>query len=373
MLGLLAAGVSAASSILGGQSQSRAAKKAAQEYARAAAEARSVIDRNTQNVTNMYAPQVQMGQNILGQLSNTYGIGTPGQPDWNAYIAQNGDVAAIQAVMNGQAQGTQDQLNFIAGFQQSGKSNIGEYHASVVPGRPVPTTGGTAPSAYQDPTAPQGYSVGPYTAPTRPQIAPLDVSLAQYEASPDYLYQLTEGNRNLNAGYAAKGLLQSGAAMKALQKYGQDSALEDYDQWRNYKTGVYQWDANRSDQNYQWDANFGRNVYESDRNYGAQRYDAYQNRLFQLADIGQRGMDRTAETANNAATANANIITGNGQVQAQSKVASANALAKGWSGAAGAASNLLGSLGGGSSYGGSYGVQNGGPVSSYSGMPWMAG
>lgn len=375
---LIAAGIQAGASLLGGLFGKSAADRAEKQNAAATAQAQQVLGQNRDFVTDLYAPQVNMGNNVLGQLTDTYGV-TPAAPDWNTYIAQNPDVLSVYEVMNGTRQGTQDELNFIADFQRSGKSNIGEYHASVVPGRAIPTTGGSV-GGYQDPTAPSGYSVEQYfapsyTAPSRPVIAPLDVGLDKYEASPDYLYQVSEGTRALNSGYAAKGLLQSGAAMKALTKFGQDSALEDYDQWRNYKTSTWQWDAQRSDNNYQFDANFGRSnyeddrnfgrsTYESDRNYLAGRYDQGQNRLFALADMGQRGLDRTAEVANGFAANSAGLITNAGQVKAQAGLAGANSLINGFTGAAGAlARGMSGGAGGAtaassSSYGGSYGAQS---------------
>jgi hypothetical protein len=40
-----------------------------------------------------------------------------------------------------------------------------------------------------------------------------------YIDNSDYAFRQNEGNRGINAGYAANGLLESGAAMKALEKY----------------------------------------------------------------------------------------------------------------------------------------------------------
>lgn len=53
-------------------------------------------------------------------------------------------------------------------------------------------------------------------------------SLAALQASPGYQFRLDEGNRALNTGWAAKGLLNSGAAQKAALRYGQDYASGEY-------------------------------------------------------------------------------------------------------------------------------------------------
>lgn len=53
-------------------------------------------------------------------------------------------------------------------------------------------------------------------------------SLNALQQSPGYQFRLSEGNRSINTGYAANGLLQSGAAQKALLKYGQDYASNEY-------------------------------------------------------------------------------------------------------------------------------------------------
>lgn len=53
-------------------------------------------------------------------------------------------------------------------------------------------------------------------------------SLSALQSSPGYQFRMNEGNRALNTGYAARGLLNSGAAQKALLEYGQDYASGEY-------------------------------------------------------------------------------------------------------------------------------------------------
>jgi hypothetical protein len=70
----------------------------------------------------------------------------------------------------------------------------------------------------------QGQTVGApaQNAPAGPASA--QNAFQQYLGSTGYQFRLGEGQRSLNAGYAGAGTLQSGAAAKALQKYGQDYA-----------------------------------------------------------------------------------------------------------------------------------------------------
>lgn len=55
----------------------------------------------------------------------------------------------------------------------------------------------------------------------------------EYTESPGYAFRLSEGQKALERGAAAKGGLLGGAAQKALVKYGQDYATLDYDNFLN--------------------------------------------------------------------------------------------------------------------------------------------
>jgi hypothetical protein len=54
--------------------------------------------------------------------------------------------------------------------------------------------------------------------------SPYDAAFKNYLGSTGYQFQIDQGNKGINQGYAAKGALQSGAALKALQTYGQNTA-----------------------------------------------------------------------------------------------------------------------------------------------------
>lgn len=53
------------------------------------------------------------------------------------------------------------------------------------------------------------------------------------ENDPGYQFRLGEGQKSLESGAAARGGLLSGAAMKAMQKYGQDYASNEFDKVYN--------------------------------------------------------------------------------------------------------------------------------------------
>lgn len=56
-------------------------------------------------------------------------------------------------------------------------------------------------------------------------------ALAQYKASTGYQTRLNEGYNAINSGYAARGALESGAAQKALLKYGQAQASGEFNNY----------------------------------------------------------------------------------------------------------------------------------------------
>lgn len=53
-------------------------------------------------------------------------------------------------------------------------------------------------------------------------------AFADFEASPDYNFRLSEGINALDRSAASRGLLRSGAQMKALSDYGQNTASQEY-------------------------------------------------------------------------------------------------------------------------------------------------
>ncbi|AOF85742.1 hypothetical protein BSY239_681 [Hydrogenophaga sp. RAC07] len=64
-----------------------------------------------------------------------------------------------------------------------------------------------------------------------------DFSMNDFEADPGYQFRMDEGTRAVEGGAAARGNLLSGAAQKALVKYGQGVASEEYGNAFNRFTG----------------------------------------------------------------------------------------------------------------------------------------
>ena len=55
-----------------------------------------------------------------------------------------------------------------------------------------------------------------------------NTAMSQFQASPGYQYQLTQGLKGVDAGAAAKGMLRSGATLKAEQTLGDNLANQDF-------------------------------------------------------------------------------------------------------------------------------------------------
>jgi hypothetical protein len=112
-----------------------------------------------------------------------------------------------------------------------------------------------------------------------------------FQKSQDYQFGLNEGINSLQASAAAGGGLYSGAAMKALNRFGQD--------------------------------------------YGSQRRDQYLNRLAGTADTGLNAAQMGGQASTNAAAGVSNALAGIGNAQAAGAVGVGNAFS-------GMAGNLAG-------------------------------
>lgn len=163
--------------------------------------------------------------------------------------------ASASAPMTGAGQGAP---NALAPYQ--GPS----YASTMVPGAGgfAAPSAGTAPS-YGARPAIENFQhaarpgVAGFEAPTRATDAALDLSLGRYQQSPDYQFQLDQGNRNILAGLSGGVGIRSGAAMRALQEYGQNLALGDYRDWATAETGRSQFDRTRADTQYGQDLGAG--------------------------------------------------------------------------------------------------------------------
>lgn len=117
-------------------------------------------------------------------------------------------------------------------------------------------------------------------------------SMNKFQQDPGYQFRLSEGEKAINNAAAARGMGNSGATMKALAKYNQDFASNEYT-----------------------------NAYNRFNNDQTNRF----NRLSALAGVGQTANNAVANAGTNYANAaNSNII-GMGNAQAAGQIGMANA------------------------------------------------
>ncbi len=65
-----------------------------------------------------------------------------------------------------------------------------------------------------------------------------DTAMQNFQQSPGYQYQLDQGLRAVDAGAAAKGMLRSGATLKAEQTLGNNLAAQDFGAYYNRLAGL---------------------------------------------------------------------------------------------------------------------------------------
>jgi hypothetical protein len=71
-----------------------------------------------------------------------------------------------------------------------------------------------------------------------------DAAMANFQQSPGYQWQLQQGLQATDAGAAAKGMLRSGAALKAEETFGQGLANQDFTNYYNRLMGLTTLGAN---------------------------------------------------------------------------------------------------------------------------------
>lgn len=304
------------------------------------------------------------GPTVQGQAA------TQQAPDYAQYVETYPDVAAefarLQSTPEGRdylaQQGVNDVNDFGAlHYQTNGQSEGRQLNTTAAP---ASTYGadlsqiGTRPTFDPRQTYTRPEAVGLPTAPS--------LSADRYQASPGYEWQLSEGNRAINAQSAARGLGQSSGAIKSALTYSQGLADQDYQQWVGNELNIWQTDINRSiaqnniqNQNFESDRGYGTSVYdadrafstgqyESDRNYLTDAYNTQTGNLLALTNIGQASANNTAAAGSNYAANSGNILrtSANNLSDAYGQIGATNAgLATSLGGLAG---NVLTNLPGGS-------------------------
>lgn len=337
------AGIGAVGSIYAANQQNKANDKSLAAQNAATQQQLALQKQQYDDTVQRQQPFVQGGAQGFDALLKQYNLGSyagqaAGGPDYQAYLAANPDVAAeaeraASEVGDVNKDGQTNALDYAQFHYDKYGKNEGRQLATIQPGagnqtaeQQLQTQIGAEPTFAPRPT----YERPTYT---RPDYQEADVSLDKFQASPDYNFRLKEGSRNLNAFNAAKGVLGSGAALKSLVDYGQNTAAAEYGNWRGYVTGQtdkrndFNQNAFGQDRAYgasafSQDRGYGTDIYNSDRantlnrydanrNYKTDRADQQTNNLFNLASIGQNAAANVGNAGASYANNSGRVIQNN--------------------------------------------------------------
>jgi hypothetical protein len=179
-------------------------------------------------------------------------------------------------------------------------------------------------------TQPGGAFVTPYGqtyAPPAPFTAPTGVDESN---DPGYAFRLAQGNQAIQRAAAAGGGAFSGGTLKALSRYGQDYASNEYQ-------NVY----NRALTGYNTNVNTGLNAFNTNFNaYNTGQGNAF-NRLAALAGIGQTATGQLANVSQGSTNNIIGLLTGQGNAAAAGTLGSASAINSGLNSLTGTAGNAM--------------------------------
>ena len=202
---VIGAGASAASAA----STNKQIKKASNQTSADNAASRALQEKIYNSNKGILSPYAQRGDAAGSTINALLGLGgssaEPGSVDWAGYVNGNPDALANW----NQIQGTQaDTFSDIGQF--------GQYHYGADGSR---------------------RDLSPYTATaqtTADQTAAAQNAFANYRNSTGYQFRLDEGMKGLNAINAARGSLDSGAAVKSALTYGQNIGSAEFGNYLGY-------------------------------------------------------------------------------------------------------------------------------------------
>jgi hypothetical protein len=274
---------------VGGAMSADSSRKAAHTQADAANKATAAQQQQFDKQLELQQPWMDTGHQGLNVLSQYLGLTTPQQAhaqanadsqvfDEQAYLAANPDVAKAVAYEK------------TRGNNYTGKDHYEQFGRNE--GRQASyLNGGTAPG-----------TVGPAVAPVigDSQFGSLlkPFGIEDFQKDPGYEFRMNEGAKTLQSGAAARGGLFSGGAGKALERYGQDYASNEYGK-------------------------------ANDR-YVSNQANTF-NRLASVAGIGQTAANQSGAASQNFGNQVGSNIIGAGNANAAGQVGQANA----WSNAIG--------------------------------------
>lgn len=258
----------AGSAVIGGLASSSAARKQAD----AANNATAISDAQYRQTREDQTPWRDAGTTSLRELQYLLGISDGKAPveenqgtfDPAAYLAANQDVA------NDAYYGSRPYQHYLDYGQGEGRKF-------------TPT------QAAKDATEPASHT-GAFGSLSK------SFTLADFQKDPGYDFRMQEGQKALERSAAARGGLQGGGTLKALTRYGQDYASNEYG-----------------------------NAYNRWNNDNTTRF----NRLASLAQVGQTANNTIAQAGQaNASNANSNVLAA-GNARASGYVGTANAINSG--------------------------------------------
>lgn len=299
----IAAGAAAVGTVAAGAISSSNASKAAGAQVAAANSADQTQLAMYNQTRDDQAPWRTAGSNALTALQGYYGLG--GTAPTTAGSSVPGSQAGLAKSVGTQNGG------MVTGSASGPGAKLTVDQGMTASGQPTAATGGTG-------TASGGAPTGNATA---------DADNALIQNLPGYQFNLQQGNSAVQKNLAASGLLDSGAAQKALTQYGQGMATSASTQ--------------------------------------------YLNGLQSLAGLGQTATAQTGAAGSNAANQIGSNQIYAGNAQASGYAGQSNAIGAGLSGLTGIYSNYntqqqIGAAGAGSSSGYGLGTSGGG----YTGYNW---
>jgi len=224
------------------------ASSGSRRQANAAQDVANQNNATQQNIFNQQradlAPWRASGEAALVEINRRLGLGgtAPATPRQGAGPVMGGGGQTLTPTMGGGG----------GGYGAGGASYDQRDVAQMAPAMAMAADkGGMVPQAmggvlsYDGATGPQVLpgqpgmanptGVAPTTLPPAPGTAPAGVNALDPEnryggfyASPGYQFRFDEGQRGVNANRAASGMMQSGDTLRALTRYGQDYASNEY-------------------------------------------------------------------------------------------------------------------------------------------------
>jgi hypothetical protein len=202
-----------------------------------------------------------------------------------------------------------------------------------------------------------------------------------FHESPGFQFALNKALDSVNAKSAARGLLRSGDAAKALQSEATGLANQDYanafarqlqlygasrgasDTDKNRELNLFQYQQGRGDTNFQNDRAYDTSLWQNqrdynnqnfntDRNYQTGRYDTNTGNLFNLTNVGLGAAGNISGAGTNFANAQQNIYGSQANAASDAAYARAQANSQAAGALAGLGQNLFAAWGGGAPSGG---------------------